>query len=112
MFSDGWGGAERLFVELCIGLAAEGHEILMVCKPGFKHGKLLKQQPNIRYLTVPALCNWDYWSVIKLKKLVRAFHPDLMHAHLSRASWMTAVVGSRLGVPTISTTHNLSLIHI
>lgn len=106
MFSDGWGGAERLFVELCIGLASERHEILMVCKPGFKHGKLIKRQPNIRYLTVPAICNWDYWSVIKLKKIVQEFRPDLMHAHLSRASWMTAVVGSRLGVPTISTTHN------
>lgn len=106
MLSDGWGGAERLFVELCSGLAAEGHQILAVCKPGFDHGSLLSTQKNVSYVTIPARCNWDYLSVLQLKRLVSRFKADLLHAHLSRASWMTGIVGTSLGLPTISTTHN------
>lgn len=106
MLSDGWGGAERLFIELCSGLAAEGHQVMAVCKPGFDHGTLLATQKNLSYVTIPALCNWDYLSVLRLKRLVYHFKADLLHAHLSRASWMTGIVGTSLGLPTISTTHN------
>lgn len=106
MFSDGWGGAERLFVELCSGLANEGHQVLAVCKPGFGHGSLLSGQENISYATVPARCNWDYLSVFQLKRLVAGFKADLLHAHLARASWMTGIAGRSLGLPTVSTTHN------
>lgn len=106
MLSDGWGGAERLFIELCSGLATEGHQILAVCKPGFEHGSLLLAQKNLSYVTIPARCNWDYLSVWQLKRLVSHFKADVLHAHLARASWMTGIVGTSLGLPTISTTHN------
>lgn len=106
MFSDGWGGAERFFVELCSGLNESKHEVLAVCKPAFEHGALLREQKNLQYATVPARCNWDYLSVLKLKRLVQEFRPDVIHAHLARASWMTGLVGSTLNIPTLSTTHN------
>ena len=106
MLSDGWGGAERLFVELCSGLAAEGHEVLAVCKPGFEQGRQLSSLHNLSYATIPARCNWDYLSVFQLKRLVSDFKADLLHAHLARASRMTGIVGRSLELPTISTTHN------
>lgn len=106
MLSDGWGGAERLFVELCSELAEKGHEVLVVCKPGFVHGERLKLQDNISYVCIPALCNWDYISVLLLKKKLVKYKPDLIHAHLSRASWMAGLTGKAVGVPVVSTTHN------
>lgn len=106
MFSDGWGGAERLFIELCTGLSTEGHEVLAVCKPGFKHGLMLNGQTNLHYATVSARCNWDYLSALRLKRLIYKFKPDVIHAHLARASWMAGFVGMKLNIPTISTTHN------
>jgi glycosyltransferase involved in cell wall biosynthesis len=106
MLSDGWGGAERLFVELCSGLAEKGHEVLVVCKPGFAHGVSLKRQNNISYACIPAFCNWDYFSVLQLKKRIAECKPDLIHAHLSRASWMAGLAGKAVGVPVVSTTHN------
>lgn len=105
MLSNGWGGAERFFVELCLGLAAE-HQILVVCRSGFAHGSLLQGQHNIRYATLPALFNWDYWSVFKFKQMLKEFRPHIIHAHLARASWMAGIVGSKLNMPTVSTTHN------
>lgn len=35
MYSNGWGGAERLFVELCSGLAAKGHDVSVFCRANF-----------------------------------------------------------------------------
>ena len=106
MLSDNWGGAERLFVELCAGLAEKGHEILVVCKPGFNHGSMLKNVASITYVSVPALCNWDYFSVLLLQRSIRNYKPDLIHAHLSRASWMAGLAGKATRIPVVSTTHN------
>lgn len=106
MLSDGWGGAERLFVELCAELAEKGHHVLVVCKPGFAHGECLKLQNNISYACIPALCNWDYFSVLQLRKKIAEYKPDLIHAHLSRASWMAGLAGKAVGIPVVSTTHN------
>lgn len=106
MFSDGWGGAERLYVELCAGLGDAGHDILSICKPGFKRGDALKKTANVTCKTVIACCNWDYLSVWQLLKIIADFKPDVIHAHLSRASWMVGIVGRWLNIPTIAITHN------
>lgn len=106
MLSDGWGGAERLFVDLCSALATQGHQVLAVCKPGFDHGDLLATHKNVSYVTIPARCNWDYLSVLRLKRAVSRFNADLLHAHLTRASWMTGIVATSLGLPSVVTTHN------
>jgi glycosyltransferase involved in cell wall biosynthesis len=106
MFSNGWGGAERLFVELCSCLSQKGHDVLAVCKSGFPHEMLLSGHNALNYTTIPARCNWDYLSVLQLQKILRNYEPDIIHAHLSRASWMAGLLGDSLGVPVVSTTHN------
>ena len=47
MLSAGFGGAERLFVDLCRALADRGHEIAAVCQPDFVGISLLRY-PGIR----------------------------------------------------------------
>jgi glycosyltransferase involved in cell wall biosynthesis len=106
MLSSGWGGAERLFVELCSGLAEKGHDVLVICNPGFAHGSPLKHQANVKYICIPTVCNWDYFSVLLLKHAVKKYKPDLIHAHLSRASWMAGLAGKATRTPVVSTTHN------
>lgn len=106
MFSDGWGGAERLFVELCEELCSRGHHVLIVCKPHFDRCDMLSKCDKVTIIKIPACCNLDYFSLLKLKKTVKLFAPDLIHAHLTRASWMSGHVGQLLKIPTISTTHN------
>lgn len=106
MFSNGWGGAERLFVELCSSLSQNGHDVLAVCKSGFHHEMLLGGHSTLDYIAIPARCNWDYLSVLKLQKILEKYKPDIVHAHLSRASWMAGILGKKLGVPVVSTTHN------
>src|SRR5680860_1486172 len=54
MLSGGWGGAERLFVELCTGLARSGHEVQAICRSSFARGSLLFAIPGVALGTVPA----------------------------------------------------------
>lgn len=106
MFSEGWGGAERLFVELCTGLAAEGHEIQVLCRPNFDRKTLIAGIPGITCVIIPARGKWDLISLYRMKQAIAAFRPQLIHAHLGRATWMAGQVGRYLQIPTVTTTHN------
>jgi len=106
MFSNGWGGAERLFVELCSCLSQKGHAVIAVGKSGFRHEMLSDRQSALDYVTIPARCNWDCLSVLQLQKILKNYKPDVIHAHLSRASLMAGIVGNKLGIPVVCTTHN------
>lgn len=106
MLSEGWGGAERLFVELCAGLAAAGHELQVICRPGFVRGGALQGVKGINYITIPACGKWDILSLLRMKRAIAAFAPQLIHAHLVRATWMAGHIGKRLRIPTVTTTHN------
>lgn len=106
MLSEGWGGAERLFVELCAGLAADGHELQVVCRPGFVRGSELQKVRGITYITIPARGKWDLLSLYRMKRAIATFSPQLIHAHLVRATWMAGYIGNHLRIPTVTTTHN------
>ena len=54
ILSDGWGGAERLFVELCTGLARSGHDVQAICRSSFTMGSLLFAIPGVALETVLA----------------------------------------------------------
>lgn len=106
MLSEGWGGAERLFMELCTGLAQRGHEVQVVCRSSFLRGRTLVDIPGIMLVNVPARGNWDLMSARNIEKAVKSFSPDIIHAHLSRATWMAGRAGKKLNIPVVTTTHN------
>lgn len=43
----------------------------------------------------------------RLARLCREWTPDVVHTSLSRADWMGRVLGWRLGIPVVSTIHNV-----
>jgi glycosyltransferase involved in cell wall biosynthesis len=106
MLSDRWGGAERLFLELCEGLALAGCEVLAVCRAGFARGEALRSTRGIEYVEVPALGNWDLLSSRRIRAAAAAFRPALVHGHLARGTWMAGRAGRSLGIPVVTTTHN------
>ena len=106
MLSAGWGGAERLFVELCAGLAAAGHELQVICRPSFARGAVLQGQEGITFVTIPARGKWDLLSLWQMKRKIALFRPDIIHAHLVRGTWMAGHIGRSLRIPTVTTTHN------
>ena len=106
MFSEGWGGAERLFVELCSSLAQEGILIQAIVRTGFVRRHALENIPGLEMAMVRASGNWDFLAATKVGRLVAHFQPDLIHTHLSRATWMGGKAGKTHNIPTLATTHN------
>ena len=106
MLSGGWGGAERLFVELCAGLARSGHEVQAICRSSFTRRSMLTGIPGIALVNVPARGNWDFVTARHIEKSIRSFSPEVIHSHLSRATWMAGRAGKKLNIPVVTTTHN------
>jgi glycosyltransferase involved in cell wall biosynthesis len=106
MLAKGFGGAERLFVDLCRALPAHGHEVVAVCHPRGAAAGLLRDVPALRLELVPVAGNWDLLAVRRLRALFRAVRPQLVHAHLARAAHLAGRAARPLGTPVIAKTHN------
>ena len=50
---------------------------------------------------------WDMMAVARLVQCCRRWRPDVVHTQLSRADWIGRPLARALGVPVISTIHNL-----
>jgi glycosyltransferase involved in cell wall biosynthesis len=50
---------------------------------------------------------WDARAISRLRKLCRTWRPDIIHTQLSRADWIGRTVAASLGIPVVSTIHNL-----
>lgn len=106
MLSKGFGGAERYFVDLSLSLAEAGHQVQAVCHRNFVAHERLAGQPGIELATVNALGMWDRWSLRRLRQLVSAFGPQVLHAHLARGAWAGGHVATRCRIPLVVKTHN------
>jgi glycosyltransferase involved in cell wall biosynthesis len=50
---------------------------------------------------------WDVAAIVRLAQFCRRWRPDVIHTQLSRADWIGRPLGRALGVPVISTIHNV-----
>lgn len=105
MLSSGFGGGERLFVDLCLALANAGHMVQAVCHPEFEAlSQLCHKGVEVSHLKV----HWD-WSPLafnRLARLLREFRPAVIHSHLARGATVAGHGGSIAGIPVVANLHN------
>ncbi|MCP5149869.1 MAG: glycosyltransferase family 4 protein [Ectothiorhodospiraceae bacterium] len=106
MLSKGFGGGERYFLDLCLALAARGHQVQAVCHRRFERIGDLKGQRGIEVAAVDALGMWDVRSVRQMAAAAAEFAPAVMHSHMARGAWAGGKMGGRAGAPLVATTHN------
>lgn len=106
MLSQGLGGAERYFVDLCVALADRGHSIQAVFHRDFIARKELEAHPDIQCVPVRIFATWDVWARRAIREEVRIFSPQVMQAHLARGAHMGGRICKTLGVPLTVKTHN------
>lgn len=106
MLTKGFGGAERYFLDLSLALADAGFEVQTVCHSLFQKRDFLARDPRIRLTAVNVRSTWDPWARFQITREVRAFAPDLIHAHLARGARLGGRVAHKLGLPCTVKIHN------
>jgi len=106
MLSKGFGGAERLFVDLCLALAERGVPIQAVCHQEFVRIEDLSGHEGIELTAVPVRGNWDFLAERRIRKAIGGFRPAIIHSHLARGALYSGRCSRRLGIPLVANLHN------
>ena len=106
MLSQGLGGAERYFVDLCGALADRGHAVQAIFHRDFVARNELASHVNIQCVPVRIWAAWDLWARRTIREQVRQFSPQVMQAHLARGARIGGTVCTSLNVPLTVKTHN------
>jgi glycosyltransferase involved in cell wall biosynthesis len=101
----GFGGAENHVLALATELHKHGHEVLLACpENAWTSVRFRERGLETRHLAMRGLDDlFSYW---KLRRLVRTWRPDIVHAHGVRPSQYASLALIGTGVPTISTAHS------
>jgi glycosyltransferase involved in cell wall biosynthesis len=97
-------GAEKHLVILSERLRQRGHNVVAVCPPGgWLTGQL--QAANIPSREMPMHGPRSSRTVLELRKLIREEQIDVIHSHLTRATYMGYLAGKMARTPMVSTVH-------
>ena len=102
-----YGGAEQQLLLLCRGLKRNGHDIVVgYLKPG---GELQKafQIDNIPVRSFDMKSSFDFLVQSRIQDWLKEYSPDIVHTHLFKADFYAGRAALSLGIPLISTKHNL-----
>lgn len=99
------GGAEKVVVSLADALAAKGYEVLVAYMVGA--AVVLPMNASIKVVSLGMTSKIDAVSAFfKLRRLIRAFQPDVVHSHMLHANILARLVRLATPIPRlISTAH-------
>ncbi len=106
MLAQGFGGAERHFVDLSFALADKGYLVQAICHEKFQKRNELERHPNISVSPVVIRGAWDIFGYWRLKKLILSFAPEIIHAHLARGAYWGGKTAKSLHIPCVVNLHN------
>jgi glycosyltransferase involved in cell wall biosynthesis len=106
MLSRGFGGAERLFVDLCRALPERGVDVLAVCHRDFVARAALETLPGVRIAPVSVRGAWDPWARRRLGAALAHFGPAVIHSHLARGAHLCGAPARSLRIPLVANLHN------
>jgi glycosyltransferase involved in cell wall biosynthesis len=98
----GFSGGEVQVFLLLQGLAARGHENVLICPP---HSRAAAEaaRRGVACATVPMRNDLDMLAVARLARRLRQTPVDLVHLHTGRAAWLGAPAARLAGVPAVVT---------
>lgn len=105
MLSKGFGGAERLFVDLALALAERDVSVQAVCHGDFVKKAALRH-PNISLAPVNVRGTWDLLAARRVTRAIRDFTPAVIHSHLARGAHFAGRAARTLGIPLAVNLHN------
>jgi len=102
------GGAESHLVELATGQAARGHAVAIAYLKGDGYWTERLRQAGIHVARLRLSRYGDLRPLLRLRRLLREWRPDLVHAHLPPAELYArlALLGSGRRPPLVISKHN------
>ncbi|HKC62989.1 MAG TPA: glycosyltransferase family 4 protein [Pyrinomonadaceae bacterium] len=101
-----WGGGERHLADLTNTLANRGHDVYAALAPASPLFTELSALPSEKIESVPLRNALDLRAALKLARLVREHHVEIVHAHLARDYPLAALaVRKSRGARLILTRH-------
>lgn len=97
-------GAERHVLILAERLHQRGHNVVVVCPPN-DWLPLRLHEVGVPTIEMPMRGLLSWTAVFKLCRVARKHAIDVIHAHLTRATYLGYFAASLVGVPVISTVH-------
>lgn len=98
------GGAEEVFVRLVEDARARGHRVIVLTKRDAKIRALLTER-GIESLGWLTRGKFDLKTFLRLVRLIRRERVDVVHTHLTTASWLGSLAGKVARVPVIAHVH-------
>ncbi len=103
------GGAQRVVLALLRGLRGRGWDLTLVAGPQTgAEGSLWNEADGLGITTVqvPSLVRElaplrDYRALRELRRIIKAYRPDVVHAHTSKAGFLGCLAARREGVPAV-----------
>lgn len=97
-----WRGGQRQVFLLATALRLHGREPLVV---GVAGSPLLErlQSVGIATASMPMRSDWDLRSAKRLRSIIRAWHPDIVHAHDARAHAISLIALAGDNTPLVVT---------
>jgi glycosyltransferase involved in cell wall biosynthesis len=103
----GPGGAEHVLVDLASVAGGVGIDLTVVSMlptDGLRYPVLLRAA-GARVVSLDLRAWWDPRGPGRLRRLVSAERPDVLHSHLKHADFIAGRVARRTGIPHVSTLH-------
>jgi len=106
MLSEGFGGAERAFVDLCRALAARGVEVQAICRRASRAQERLADVHGLILTPVQVRGGWDPFCRRAVRRCLKDFGSSIAHVHMARAASLGGQAARQLGVPVVTKLHN------
>lgn len=91
-----WRGGQRQVLLLALGLRDRGHEPLLIGAPD---SPLVKraQKEGLAVAAIPMIADWDLQAARRIRARMKAWRPDIVHAHDARSHALSllALLGSK-----------------
>ncbi|OBX24510.1 glycosyltransferase involved in cell wall biosynthesis [Gelidibacter algens] len=100
--TDQWGGGEKWHLETCIYMQQQGYEVLFICNEGSElHKRLKKTTVEYVLIKITNLSFLNPFSFIKVKKILKQHHIDIIIMNLSRDLKVAGIAAKLAGVKRV-----------
>lgn len=103
------GGVERGTVELSRELVKLGHESIVISKGGKLEEQIKKEGGT--HITFDVCSKNPFTAplrIVKLRKILKALNPDIIHARSRVPAWLTHFANKTLHIPFVTTVHGFN----